>query len=197
MAYATREQWLNALAEEMAIWFENLGHKLPKFRVSVGFTSHGARGKRIGECWDGSCSADGAFEIFINPNLCTSNYPDVLAHELIHAAVGLEAGHGPKFRKVAKAIGLEGRMTATVPGEKFKAEVAPLLEIVGPIPHATLNTGKSPKKKQTTRLIKVCCSAGRCADDDSGTGYTIRMSQKWVDAGLPDCPICEEPMQVA
>jgi ribulose 1,5-bisphosphate carboxylase large subunit-like protein len=33
---------------------------------------------------------------------------EVLAHELCHAAVGVDAGHGPEFRAIAHAIGLRG-----------------------------------------------------------------------------------------
>src|SRR5262245_40096792 len=35
---------------------------------------------------------------------------EILAHELVHAAVGVDQGHGPAFRKVANAIGLEGKL---------------------------------------------------------------------------------------
>src|SRR3546814_3233076 len=66
--------------------------------VAIGFTSAGAKGKAIGECWDNRLSADGHFEIFIRPDL--AHAPDampaqiaaILAHELVHAAVGIPAG---------------------------------------------------------------------------------------------------------
>jgi hypothetical protein len=60
----------------------------------------------------------------------------IVAHELVHAAVGVEQGHGPAFGKVARAIGLEGKLTATVPGERFVASVELILAEVGPFPHA-------------------------------------------------------------
>jgi hypothetical protein len=63
----------------------------------------------------------------------------ILAHGLVHAAVGVEQGHGPAFGKVARAIGLDGKLTATVPGERFVAAVAPILAEVGPVPHAPLD----------------------------------------------------------
>ena len=45
-----------------------------------------------------------------------------LVHELVHIlAVGVEEGHRGKFTKLAKAIGLEGKMTATHAGETLKA----------------------------------------------------------------------------
>jgi hypothetical protein len=63
-----REEWLNLVAEQMAPWFETQGHKLPRYRVAIGFPSTGKRGKRIGECWDGRASADGTFEVLIRPD---------------------------------------------------------------------------------------------------------------------------------
>ena len=59
----------------------------------------------------------------------------VLAHELVHATVGTQHGHKGPFTKLAKAIGLEGKMTATTEGDAFKQAVAPILEAVGPYPH--------------------------------------------------------------
>jgi hypothetical protein len=58
----------------------------------------------------------------------------ILAHELIHASVGVEHGHKGPLRKMANALGLEGKMTATTEGEAFKRLLAPILEAVGPLP---------------------------------------------------------------
>src|SRR3546814_2433575 len=87
------------VAAGMAPLFEALEAPLPdRVRVAIGFTSAGAKGKAIGECWDNRLSADGHFEIFIRPDL--AHAPDampaqiaaILAHELVHAAVGIPAG---------------------------------------------------------------------------------------------------------
>lgn len=184
-----REDWLVAAAKEMAPWFADLGHPLPPVRMAVGFTSKGMRSKRIGECWSAECSADGVFEIFITPQIADSErVGDILAHELIHAAVGLQAKHGPRFRKVALAIGLEGKMTATVAGPAFKQAFAPILEKIGPIPHSALTnaSASSAPKKQSTRMIK--CECQEC-------GYIARTSQKWIDeVGAPICPADGVPM---
>ncbi|GBQ50890.1 hypothetical protein [Komagataeibacter europaeus] len=88
MTHETRESWLNAVAQGMAPLFEALDAPLPdRARVAIGFTSRGAKGKAIGECWDNRLSADGHFEIFIRPDL--AHAPDampaqiaaILAHE--------------------------------------------------------------------------------------------------------------------
>src|SRR3546814_8004821 len=98
MPHQTRESWLNAVAQGVAPLFEALDAPLPdRVRVAIGFTSRGAKGKAIGECWDNRLSADGHFEIFIRPDL--AHAPDampaqiaaILAHELVHAAVGIPA----------------------------------------------------------------------------------------------------------
>jgi len=121
--FKTREAWLNEFTRRARPVFKRAGYPIPeKIRVSVGFTSKGARSSRIGECWDSRCSGDGCFEIFITPKLgCASRIADVHTHELIHAAVGLEEGHGPKFKAAMKALGLGGKATATVPTSDWHA----------------------------------------------------------------------------
>lgn len=187
-----RETWLAAIADKMAPWFSDLGFPLPKIRMAVGFTSHGSRGKRIGECWSDTASQDGTCEIFITPFIDdASRVADILAHELVHAAVGLKAAHGPRFRKVALAIGLEGKMTATVAGAKFLEAIAPILEAVGPMPHKRLSAGcdSNRPKKQSTRMIKCTCPT---------CGYVARTTSKWLDqAGAPICPADDSQMETA
>lgn len=183
-----REDWLAAVAAEMAPWFSSLGCPLPPVRMAIGFPSKGIKSKAIGECWTNECSGDGVFEIFITPRIAESErVADILAHELVHAAVGLDAKHGPKFRKIAVAIGLEGKMTATVAGEMFKQAFGPILAKVGPIPHAGLTPSarSNAPKKQSTRMIK--CECEMC-------GYTVRTTQKWLDLGAPICPHDQIPM---
>jgi hypothetical protein len=123
MTQDNRESWLNRVAAGMAPLFEALEALPSRVRVAIGFTSAGRKGKAIGECWDNRLSADGHFEIFIRPDL--AHAPDampaqiaaILAHELVHAAVGIPAGHGKAFKRVALGLGLVGPMRATTPGE--------------------------------------------------------------------------------
>lgn len=161
MEQDNRESWLNRVAVGMAPLFDALGTPLPdRVRVAIGFTSAGRKGKAIGECWDNRRSADGHFEIFIRPDL--AHAPDamaaqiaaILAHELVHAAVGIPAGHGKPFKRLAVGLGLVGPMRATTPGEVFHAAVAPILAAAGPLPHARLDTAgetTAPKKAQSAR----------------------------------------------
>ena len=159
-----REAWLNAFTDKARPFFDDEGSPLPlNVRVSIGFTSRGAKGKRIGECWADACSADGHFEIFIKPDLQSDGprVADILTHELCHAAAGLEAGHGPAFKRIATRLGLEGKMTATVAGARWHAWADAVLAELGPFPGAALNGGASnAPKKQGTRMIKLSCNCG-------------------------------------
>src|ERR1700746_2468208 len=100
----------------MASMFARLDAPLPaKLLIAIGFTSSGRRSRSIGECWDNQCSEDRHFEIFIRPNLCAKDLlptqvATILGHELVHVAVGVAAGHGKAFRRVARGVGLVGKM---------------------------------------------------------------------------------------
>lgn len=184
--FATREEWLNFVMDEVRPEFKALGATIPvKVRLSVGFCSTGDRGKRIGECWSPIASSDKHAEIFIKPDQDDAmRVAGILVHELVHAAVGNEHGHKAPFKRVAVALGLEGKMTATTEGPKFKTIIAPILKKAGPLPHKRLNAMRSPRKKQTTRLLKVEC----------GCGYNVRMSAKWFVTAAPLCGICQTRM---
>ena len=190
MDHDNRESWLNRVAVGIAPLFKALDTPFPdRIRVAIGFTSRGAKGKAIGECWDNRCSGDGHFEIFIRPDL--AHAPDamptqiaaILAHELVHAAVGIAAGHGQAFKRIAVGLGLVRPMRATIPGEDFLAAIVPIIAAAGPLPHARLDTdGETTRpKKQATRMFKCECEA---------CGYTVRTARKWLEtAGAPVCPI--------
>jgi hypothetical protein len=181
MKHSTRETYLASATEYLAPLFTAHGFPLPAVRASVGIPAGGKGGKlkRIGECWSNLASADNTTEIFICPS--QSEPVAVLAillHELVHAAVGLKCGHKGAFKRVAVALGLEGKMTATVPGERLATHLLHLSDLLGDYPHAALNTALSGRKKQGTRMIKLEC-------DDCG--WSCRTAQKNVDAGTPTC----------
>lgn len=185
----TREQWLNQLAEAMRPMFAAVDAPLPpRFRITMSLTKSK---KAIGVCYDKSASADDTYEILVRLDQHEAlDVAAVLAHELTHAAVGVDAGHGPRFGRVARALGLAGKLTATVPGERFKGAVAPLLDALGPFPHARLRwEGKrSGPKKQRARLLKVQCPT---------CGYVARVTSKWIEeVGTPLCPCTGEAMEV-
>jgi hypothetical protein len=193
-AHETREAWLVAAIAALAPMFTELGHDVPAVRVSVGFP--GGRGNRasvIGQCWHGTAAEDGVGQIFVSHVLGDAvRVLDVLAHEMVHAvnhAAG-ETGHGRPFAKIAKALGLEGKMTATVAGEALKAKLGEIAAEMGEYPHAALTTAVASVKKQGTRQLKVECP--------SGSGYKVRMTRQWLDeVGAPICPCHNETMEEA
>jgi len=183
MKHLTRETYLQAATEYLAPRFAKLNYTLPKTRVSVGIPGGGKGGKlkSIGECWSHLASADHTTEIFICPS--QSEPVAVLAillHELVHAAVGLECKHKGPFKRIALAMGLEGKMTATTPGEQLASDLLELSHTLGDYPHAALDTSLSGRKKQGTRMVKLVC-------DDCG--WSCRTAQKNVDLGTPTCGV--------
>lgn len=187
----TREEWLQQLTDKMRPIFEGVGHPLPeKIRASCGFPSRGAlatKRRRIGEAWSSDSSEDRTCETFVSPMV--SDVLEVAAvqvHELCHCAAGVKKGHRKPFPGIAKAVGLEGKMTATVAGEDLKSTLQIFTDEIGLYPHAKLVHSSSPKK-QGTRMILVKCPKLDC-------GYQVRTTRKWIEYGLPTCP-CGEKMK--
>lgn len=176
----TREEWLNAGLNALRPWFEEKAKvRIPEdTRVSVGFPGGGSARKRIGECWPRARSKDKVNEIFINPTLSDPvQMLDVLAHEAIHAVDDCVSGHKKPFRTIAKAIGLEGKMTSTHAGEELKAELERIIKALPTLTHGALDL--SGRKKQPTRLVKLECDC---------CGMILRTTAKWIEqTGLPSC----------
>lgn len=190
---ATREAWLNKATDALRPLFAQHAFEIPaNVKATCGFPSRGGLSQRkrtIGQCWDADQSAAKVFEVFISPVIAEPvEVLAVLAHEMAHAAVGLKCGHKGAFKRCATAIGLEGKMTETKPGESFKRFAAETIKAIGDYPHQQLNPGLR-LKKQGTRLIK--CECEEC-------GYTVRTTRTWIEtAGTPICPLDNQPMLAA
>lgn len=183
----TREQWLNAAVRKLRPLFRRAGVELPKdIAVSCGFPGGGSPRKRIGECWSSKVGG-GVSQVFVSP---TQDKPlvilTVLTHELVHALDDCASGHGGAFARVAKAVGLEGKMTQSNAGKALTAELKEIASKLGPYPHKAIKLGENVKT-QSTRMLKLqaaCC------------GYTVRTTAKWIDEGFPSCP-CGTEMERA
>jgi len=179
----TRESWLLACIELLKPDFIEVGATIPdKLRASCGWPSKSGLAKkkrRIGEAWSAKCSGDETFEIFISPVLKDGRpVLATLVHEIVHCAVGVEAGHKGPFKRIALAIGLEGKMTETVAGETLNKRIDEIIARVGPYPQAELRSSNA-EKKQTCRQLKVICKECGCI---------CRMSRKAIDeVGCPTC----------
>jgi len=181
MQHSNREEWLKAAVDELRPVFQSVEFPLPgKIRVTCGFPSSRARAnhRHIGEHWSPSASSDGHHEILISPVVDDPlKVFSTLVHELCHAATDGH-GHDSVFTKCARSLWLEGKPTATFAGDTFTENFANMLESLGHYPHASLNVGAN-KKTQSTRMLKATCSCG----------YTVRLTKKWADIGLPYCPV--------
>ena len=199
---AIREQWLETAIELMKPHFtESIpGVEFPKVRVSVGWPGGKSGPRTIGQCWAPFAATDNVSQIFISPVL---DDPIIvlatLAHEFIHAIDENKSGHKGAFGVMARAIGLEGRLTATVPGETLTTVLAIILEKLGAYPHAALGSVPVPKPGDSTpRTITGAPSRNKSMQKVvcEESGYTARVSNKWLLEGTPSCPCHNVPMVV-
>lgn len=186
--YETREEWLQACVDILRPAFKAAGEPLrDTVRVSCAFPRR-SRGKAIGQHWPTNFSTDKHDEIFISPILAEPlRVADVLTHELVHTH---HSNHKARtFGKLARALHLEGKLTATTGGDAFKHAFGKAIAALGVYPHGAMKEKARHTGQQSTRLLKVECK--EC-------GYIARVTRKWIDeAGAPLCPEHERAMEVA
>lgn len=196
-----RETWLEEMTNKFVIphftecGFEYLEYSSVPIKYSVSFIE-GVRtkGKTIGAHYSHHFSKGGEQHILIHPSLESSiKVVGVLIHELIHAQLPTDAGHGKEFRNIAVKVGLCGKMTATEETDELKEKIASWVKKVGEYPHKSFDVSKG-RKKQTTRMIKAACMNG---GSDCGEGkYKVRMSRTLImEFGEPMCPCCGHQME--
>ena len=190
--FTERESWLAAAAVALQHQvfpranIESAQWEQRRYRVSCGFPI-GYRGSRsgkvtLGQAFDPSISADGTFEVFINPILDRPlDVLAVLAHELAHVWSGIQCGHRGDFARVARGIDLIGPLTSTTAGAWLSNELGDIAQILGAYPHAKIDPNS--RKKQGTRLLKLQCS---------GCGWTARVSALQANRlhSASACPVC-------
>jgi hypothetical protein len=187
--HETREAWLIEATKHLRPWFEQEEAPLPNIQVSIG-VQPGAT--TLATCYmDDKEPGDPEYtsNIYVTPAVDPeepTRLLDILLHEMVHAANHFQGinGHGKEFGAIARALGLTGKMTATVASEELKERLAPIAEVLGPFPHKVMDLagrglGPGGKKKQTTRMVKAQCT--ECT-------YTVRLSRKWIEVALPICP---------
>lgn len=140
------------------------------------FPSRGARGRagRIGECHYGRLAGsetDERFLLLVHPSEWVEDILvlAVLAHEMIHAALGRAAGHGPRFAALARRMGLAGKPTATVAGPAFACFVDANRKSLPPFPAGALHLAERRVQGTRLRLYECHCTPViklRCARDD-------------------------------
>lgn len=202
----SRETWMQACIQALSSWMSALGADVPpNIRAGCGWPAGAGESNVRGACYSPDVSKDGTFEIFVSPSEDVPlEVASILAHEISHAAMGMEEGHGPKFAALVRSIGLEGPPTATKPGAGFKAWFDAVSDSFGAYPHAAMTlppeapeppegTPPPPRAKprrigapkpQKGRLLKAACACG----------YTVRVTRIWLDKGAPICPLCRASM---
>jgi hypothetical protein len=200
----TREEYLNAAVEKFRPLFERNKLTIPPYRVSCGFTTKNPK-KTLGQCFAPECTPDGTTQIFVVPT-----HRDVihtlgtLIHELLHAASG-DYKHGQKFKEGMKALGLEGKATATAPGEQLLTILEKTAEELGDYPNPVLHLPEPKKRdkaasKKSFKLFcpklrngeKACLLTEKVKEGD----YTVTASRKSLKLGFPLCPGCSTEMEM-
>jgi hypothetical protein len=125
----------------------------------------------------------------------------VLSHELVHAALPNDVGHGDEFKKACKQLGLEGRATSALPGLELQKKLDVIAEEIGDYPHPHIileekQKNDKPKKKATFKLhcsLKRACDK-RCSllDKAIGDDYNVNATSKKLELGFPMCPCGNE-----
>ena len=192
----TREKWLNIAASIITdeIITPVIDIPAPAIRYSLTAPKTGQKkGVVLGECWNRVASSDDHNEIFITSNLDDSlRILDVLLHEMMHAYDNNVSGHGAPFQKLCRLVGLKGgnngrskeSFTCTVATPELVAELESIVDLIGPIPHAAMNTSLSGKPKQKNRQLLVECN---------GCGFKFRASQKAINSIKHfDCIACDD-----
>lgn len=131
-----RELWLMEAVRRLRRLFPRV-YPVPRVRVSVGWAT--VRPERtLGQCHAVARSRE--CQIFISPTLDDPvEVLDVLLHELVHAALGVGAGHDRRFVHLARRVGLTvGPAIVQQAGDPLRARLATIGQSLGPYPHVAL-----------------------------------------------------------
>lgn len=153
LSQLTREDWLTratvALSEKFFPLADGRTRMPEKWACSCGFPYKSR--EAIGQCWPPTVSGDGTTHMFVCPTQAEPvRVLDILLHEMGHAAVGCDKGHGKEFKVFCREVGLEGKATATVanPGTELHATLSRIAEELGPYPHVAISKTVQKKRKE-------------------------------------------------
>ena len=200
--HLNRETWLEAgiilLIDRV---FEDLGKVDPAkfaeipYRVACGFPvgSRGGKTVALGQTFNKRISDDNTVEVVVNAVMDQPmDVLPVLAHELVHVLVGLECGHRGAFSSTARAIGLDGKLTATVAGPRLTPVLEAIATELGEYPHGSIDP--NARKKQGVRNLKIICTSG-AVHSNGKTCSPYRMSAAGISHVNFDTAVCNQCMQ--
>ena len=113
------------------------------------------------------------------------NVLDTLAHELIHAIDDNKSGHkkGGAFDKMARAIGLEGKLTSTYAGEELKGRLNGIIKTIGKFPLQEVNL--EGLRRDTNRNLKV-----RCYDTENDCDHGFNTNRYRIEQMISRTCLC-------
>lgn len=175
----TREEWLQAMAARLRPMFEKIGLELPKrIRYRCAITSFDRVAARtIGQCFKYRKEFDP--DIQISPSLTDPvQVAQTLLHELIHAALPWESGHGRRFYHVSRKLGLQGPGAFNVASPKLRQTLQKHASDIGPYPAAEKIAFIEMEEGEARRIMMSAptflpwtAPPGRAADTDYPRWY--------------------------
>ena len=182
-----RESWLKRVVEivEQDILNEHQASMPEKWEISCGFAGNA---KAIGVAFSNTACKDGeTYQIFISPILGNNdkvNLMQTILHEMLHCVATIEVGHKGEFKRLARAIGLEGRLTHT-----YVSDTNPLAELllkcynkVGvEYPHKEIIPEVKEKKERVKNFVNLV--------SEDNPEYVVKMKKSVFEAvGVPVDP---------
>lgn len=189
-----RETWLNLMIDKATPIFDKAGFKISDIRGKLKVSCSMMVGQRksskfgaIGQHLPAEWNKEKNHEMLISPTL--ENGVEVVAiliHEMCHAIQrhmygNIVKAHGKEFRKIALAVGLQGKMTATTESPALKIIIENWINEIGKYPHAKINL--NARKKQGVRNLKVECQSCEWSFRTSNKNILLMASTKCLCCG--------------
>lgn len=193
-----REQWLTSLARQIWANFYAGDERLTppdRIHVSTGWPSRAAFAKglrrKFAELWHPANNA-GIAQLFISPAVADpAQIAALLYVELLAAGLPPKTKRGRKeWQAVAATHGLTGAAQLWSPVPEVEQRLAVRARALGPYPHDPLDKADTERTKASNRQRKLYCTGHQ----DKKVIY--RASAQVIAFGLPDCPVCEAPLEV-
>jgi hypothetical protein len=148
-----KNDYLRAMFKKIVLLFEDNGFNISEIKKEIQINCVDTGKEADGYCfWPESIIAYGIhpsedYKIEVNKRIDDGIYATaVLIHEVCHVMqfhlYGYVPAHGKEFKKIALAVGLEGRMTQTTPSRELVSQIKEWERDIGQYPHS-LKTSKS------------------------------------------------------
>jgi len=183
----SRDEWLKLAIDFIGLnIFHKEGFSVPS---AIAISESGKQGEtdltRLGACQGRYDTELKVHKFKVAPSLNDSYLVlKLITHDLVHALVGERCRHGGEFITVARGIGLEGNRAICLPSSKHNGLFTSFLDLHGSIPDTIFELKK--KMPEKSRNIKIECHV---VTENIKCGYNFRLSSKWLDLGIPSCPI--------